>query len=152
MFFVATGGFDTHGGQLPAQVQLLQEVNDALSAFCAATVEMAGPERRRPPSPPPDFEGAHLPQQRRRQRPRPAIDLVVGSAVQEGGLFGAGAVPTLANDGPDDTGEGRWIPSTSVDEYSATLAKWFGVSASDMPTVFPNLNRFNNPDLGFMGA
>jgi uncharacterized protein (DUF1501 family) len=76
--------------------------------------------------------------------------LIVGGAVQGGRLFGQ--VPTLAINGPNDTGDGRWIPSTSVDEYSATLAKWFGVSATDMPTVFPNLNRFNNPDLGFMGA
>jgi uncharacterized protein (DUF1501 family) len=61
-------------------------------------------------------------------------------------------VPTLAVEGPDDAGdEGRWIPTTSVDEYSATLARWFGVSATDMPVVFPNLGRFSHPNLGFMG-
>ena len=48
------------------------------------------------------------------------------------------------------TGRGRWIPSTSVDEYSATLATWFGVSASDLRVVLPNIGRFAKPNLGFM--
>jgi uncharacterized protein (DUF1501 family) len=75
--------------------------------------------------------------------------LIMGGAVQ--GQRTYGSFPTLSVDGPDDTGLGRWIPSTSVDEYSATLAKWFGVSATNLPTVFPNLSRFAHPDLGFMG-
>jgi hypothetical protein len=46
-------------------------------------------------------------------------------------------MPVLAVGGPDDVGDGRWIPITSVDEYAATLARWLGVAASDLPTVFP---------------
>jgi uncharacterized protein (DUF1501 family) len=149
VFFVATGGFDTHGGQLPAQVQLLQEVNDALSAFYAATVEMQV-QNSVTAFTASDFGRTFLSNGDGSDHGWGSHHLVVGGAVQGGRLFGR--VPTLAIDGPDDTGDGRWIPSTSVDEYSATLAKWFGVSATDMPTVFPNLNRFNNPDLGFMGA
>jgi uncharacterized protein (DUF1501 family) len=61
-----------------------------------------------------------------------------------------GRFPVHQVNGPDDTSTGRWIPSTSVDEYSATLAKWFGVSPTYMPTVFPNLDRFAQPDIGFM--
>jgi uncharacterized protein (DUF1501 family) len=39
----------------------------------------------------------------------------------------------------------------AVDEYSATLAKWYGVSSqSDLATVLPNIGRFANPDIGFM--
>jgi uncharacterized protein (DUF1501 family) len=63
-----------------------------------------------------------------------------------------GRYPVLQVAGPDDTGDGRWIPSTSVDEYSATLARWFGVSGSDLSLVFPNIGRFTAPDLGFMAG
>ncbi|MEO7317369.1 MAG: hypothetical protein ABIZ56_00110 [Chthoniobacteraceae bacterium] len=55
--------------------------------------------------------------------------------------------------GPDavpSSNEGRWIPKTSVDEYNATLAKWFGVSPGSLGSVFPNLGRFATPDMGFM--
>jgi hypothetical protein len=45
---------------------------------------------------------------------------------------------------------GRWIPTTAVDQYSATIAKWFGVTNGDIPTVFPNINRFATADLGFL--
>jgi uncharacterized protein (DUF1501 family) len=37
-----------------------------------------------------------------------------------------------------------------VDEYAATLARWFGVSETDLPLVLPNIGRFSHPDLGFM--
>ena len=149
VFFVATSGFDTHGGQLPAQVQLLQEVNDALAAFYAATVEMQV-QNGVTAFTASDFGRTFLSNGDGSDHGWGSHHLVVGGAVQGGSLYGR--VPALAIDGPDDTGDGRWIPTTSVDEYSATLAKWFGVSATDMPTVFPNLYRFNNPDLGFMGA
>ena len=75
--------------------------------------------------------------------------LVMGGAVQGGDIYGT--MPSLTVNGPDDTGRGRWIPSTSVDEYNATLATWFGVSASNLSTVLPNIGRFAKPNLGFMG-
>ena len=51
-------------------------------------------------------------------------------------------MPEWAINGPDDTGLGRWIPTTSVDEYSATFASWFGVSATNLSVVLPNIGRF----------
>ncbi|MCX6940962.1 MAG: DUF1501 domain-containing protein [Verrucomicrobia bacterium] len=73
---------------------------------------------------------------------------IVGGAVNGTNLYGK--MPTLTVNGPDDTGQGRWIPTTSVDEYAATLATWFGVSATDLPTVLPNIGRFAKPNLGFL--
>src|SRR5205085_10475018 len=74
--------------------------------------------------------------------------IIMGGSVIGQRLYGT--YPTLTVNGPDDTGTGRWIPTTSVDQYSATLAKWFGVSSSNMSSVFPYLGRFATPDLGFM--
>jgi uncharacterized protein (DUF1501 family) len=73
---------------------------------------------------------------------------IIGGAVR--GQRTYGSFPVLQVNGPDDTSTGRWIPKQSVDEYSATLAKWFGVAGNDLGTVFPNLGRFAKPDLGFM--
>jgi len=72
----------------------------------------------------------------------------MGGAVKGGDIYGQ--MPSLVLGGPDDTGRGRWIPSTSVDQYAATLAKWFGVSATNMSTVVPNIGKFATSDLGFM--
>jgi uncharacterized protein (DUF1501 family) len=74
--------------------------------------------------------------------------MILGGAVN--GRQTYGKFPTLTVNGPDDTSTGRWIPTTAIDQYFATLAKWFGVDSSNMGTVFPNLGRFATSDLGFM--
>jgi uncharacterized protein (DUF1501 family) len=75
---------------------------------------------------------------------------IMGGSVLGGRFYGT--FPTLALNGPDDTdNRGRWIPTTSVDQYAATLAAWYGLASSDLPTVFPNLSRFSSSNLGFMG-
>ena len=74
--------------------------------------------------------------------------LVMGGAVK--GKQTYGKWPTLTVGGPDDTSTGRWIPTTAVDQFAGTMAKWFGVDGTTMPTIFPNLARFNTQDLGFM--
>ena len=60
--------------------------------------------------------------------------------------------PTLALGGPDDTtsNRGQWIPTTSIDQYAATLASWYGLAGPDIATVFPNLSTFATSNLGFL--
>jgi uncharacterized protein (DUF1501 family) len=68
--------------------------------------------------------------------------IVMGDAVKGGDLYGT--FPTLAAKGPDDANNrGVWIPTTSIDQYGATLATWFGVDAAKLGAVFPNLGNFS---------
>ncbi len=149
VFFCSLGGYDTHGDQLTDQANLLAELSQALSAFHAATVEL-GVESSVTTFTSSDF-GRTLPSNGAgSDHGWGNHHFVLGGAVNGGDLYGT--FPTLAVNGPDDTGEGRWIPTTSVDEYAGTLATWFGVSTSDLPTVLPNIGRFAKPDLGFMNS
>jgi uncharacterized protein (DUF1501 family) len=78
--------------------------------------------------------------------------MMMGGAVQGGDIYGK--LPTFTPGGPDDsskTGNGRWIPTTSIDQYGATLATWFGVQATDLPAIFPNIGNFTTSNLGFLG-
>ena len=75
--------------------------------------------------------------------------LIAGGAVKGGAMYGT--FPNLTLAGPDDIGNtGVWIPTTAVDQYAGTLARWFGVAPTDMPAVIPNLTKFTPADLGFM--
>ena len=76
---------------------------------------------------------------------------IMGGAVLGGTFYGA--YPTLDVNGPDDDGgkRGRWIPTTSIDQYGATLAQWYGLPANLLTTVFPNLGKFPTQNLGFLG-
>ena len=80
--------------------------------------------------------------------PGAVIQFVVGDAVQGRNLYGT--FPDLALGSDDDVGGGRFIPTTSADQYAATLAKWFGVDDVDLPTVAPNIGNFAIQDLGFL--
>ena len=147
VYFCSVGGFDTHGTQLRDHPPLLTELNDALPAFYDATVEL-GLSDRVTTFTASDFGRTLTTSYAGSDHGWGNHHLIMGDAVRGKRIFGQ--FPILAVDGPDDSGEGRWIPTTSVDEYSATLAKWFGISASDMPLIFPNIGRFANPDLGFL--
>ena len=81
---------------------------------------------------------------------RLTVPVVLGGAVKGNSIYGT--MPTLALSGPDDTGSnGRWIPSTSVDQFGATLARWFGVADQQLNPIFPNLAKFTTRNLGFLG-
>jgi uncharacterized protein (DUF1501 family) len=87
---------------------------------------------------------------------------VIGDSVLGGDFYGNNSsngtpFPTLSFNGPDDAdsgtnARGRWIPTTSVDQYAATLARWYGLPENQMSAVFPNINNFGGTNLGFMMA
>lgn len=145
IFFCSVSGYDTHGDQLAGQANLLTELSQALNAFYSSTVEL-GVADQVTTFTASDFGRTFPTNGSGSDHGWGSHQFVLGGAVQGGRLFGT--FPTLAVNGPDDTGQGRWIPTTSVDEFSASLATWFGVSASDLPMVLPNIGRFAHPNLG----
>jgi uncharacterized protein (DUF1501 family) len=147
IFFCSVGGYDTHTGQLTSQANLFRELSQALSAFDAATAEL-GVADRVTTFTASDFGRTYATNGQGSDHGWGGHQLVMGAAVEGGDVYGR--MPVLAIDGPDDTRQGRWIPTTSVDEYSATLARWFGVSDADLRVVLPNLGRFTTTGLGFL--
>ena len=168
IFFVQAGGYDTHTNQRGAvgntQDNLLLQLSQALGAFYSLLKnELGNPSSG-------FFIGSDVTQEvttftlsdfGRTLQPSGAgagvgsdhgwgnHQLVLGGAVRGGDFYGT--FPTLALNGPDDAdSRGRWIPTTSVEQYAATLASWYGLSQSDFPAVFPLLSRFPTANMGFM--
>lgn len=148
IFFCSVGGYDTHGDQLNAQVKLYDELSCCLKAFYDATVQL-GVASQVTTFTASDFGRTFPYNSGGTDHGWGSHGIVMGGSVVGKKIYGT--YPTLQINGPDDTSTGRWIPTTAVDEYSATIAKWFGVTQTDMATVFPNIGRFAHPDLGFLG-
>ena len=149
IFFVSTGGFDTHSDQLPQQDSLFRDISQSMNAFYQATVEM-GVAPQVTSFTMSDFGRTFQPDTTAgTDHAWGSHHLIVGGAVKGGDMYGT--FPTLALSGPDDASdEDRWIPTTSLDQYGATLAQWFGVAPADLPSIFPNLPNFSNPTLSFV--
>lgn len=147
IFFCQMEGFDTHGEQLNSHSNLLRSLSQALAAFYSATVELnvANNVTTFTAS---DFGRTYASNGQGSDHGWGGHQFILGGDVRGKKIYGRMPVQTL--NGPDDSGLGRWIPTTSVDEYSATLARWFGVGNSDLPIILPNLGRYQNPSLGFM--
>ena len=139
VFFVSLGGFDTHDGLAAIHPGLLTKVADAMSAFYSATVEL-GVASQVTSFTASDF-GRTLTANDGSDHGWGSMHFMLGGAVSGGRFYGT--PPVVANNGPDDVGQGRLLPSTSVDQYAATLGKWFGISDSDLLTVLPNLSHWN---------
>jgi uncharacterized protein (DUF1501 family) len=154
VFFARIGGWDTHADQvdevdkaLGAHATLLQTVSQAMNAFYNATVELGCADRVTTFTAS-DFGRTFTSNGDGSDHGWGSHHLVLGGAVKGGDIYGR--MPTLTVGGPDDTTNGRWIPTTSVDEYGATLARWFGVSDTNLSAAFPNVGRFPKPNLGFV--
>ena len=149
IFFVSLGSFDTHNDQLKRQSDLFAELSPALKAFYDATVALGvgGQVTTFTLS---DFGRTFQPASGGgTDHAWGSHHFILGDAVKGGAMYGQ--YPTLALGGPNDAEkEGRWIPTTAVDQYGATLARWFGVAPAQLAGVFPNLGRFPTSDLGFL--
>lgn len=147
IFFVGIGGFDTHDTQLENQAAQLGVLDGALAAFHAATAEM-GIANSITTFTASDFGRTTSINGDGTDHGWGSHHLVLGGAVNGGQMFGS--MPNLTSEGPDDANWGQIIPTTAVDQYAATLSRWYGVSSGEISTVFPNIGRFATPDLGFM--
>jgi uncharacterized protein (DUF1501 family) len=147
IFFARIGGWDLHDQQLGAHANLFADVSRNVAAFYRTTVELGCAEQVTTFTSS-DFGRTYNTNGDGSDHGWGSNHFVVGGAVKGGDIYGKMANLTIQ--GPDDTGSrGSWIPTTSVDEYAATLATWFGVSATNLPVVLPNIGRFPNT-LGFL--
>jgi uncharacterized protein (DUF1501 family) len=149
VFFCSFGGFDTHSNQSWTHWDLLRQLSDALKAFYDATVEM-GVADKVTAFTESDFGRTLDPNGSGTDHGWGNHHLVLGGAVRGGDVYGSFPYPALG--GADDSGSrGALIPTTSLDQYAGTLAKWFGVGPQALAVVFPNLANFAAADIGFMG-
>jgi uncharacterized protein (DUF1501 family) len=149
IFFAGLGGFDHHENLLARQQTLLAQVDAAFNAFYN-TMEATGmlgnvtlfteSEFNRTGNANANIGTDHA---------WGGHHIVIGGGVHGNSTYGT--FPVHALSGPDDAGSrGNWIPSTSLDQYAATLAGWFGVSDSNLNTIFPNLANFSPQKLAFL--
>jgi uncharacterized protein (DUF1501 family) len=151
-FFVQSGGWDHHSEVLQNQKQMLPEISQAVAAFTAAMKEL-NVAKQVTLFTASDFGRTLTSNGRGSDHGWGGNHFVVGGSVKGGVIYGK--YPSLALRTAIDTGQGRLIPSMSVDTYCAELARWFGVPDSGLTTVFPNLGSFystssGQPPVGFM--
>lgn len=161
IFFAQLGGFDTHGNQIGANVLqgthagLLKGLADAMACFHNA-MKAIGMGQQVTLFTQSDFGRTFKPNNSNgTDHAWGNHHLVMGGAVKGNATYGT--YPTLALGGPDDVGvqswelHGRWIPKVSVDQYAATLLRWFGADDGQLNAVLPNLANFGSQRvLGFL--
>jgi len=156
IFFCSVGGYDTHTNQVQlaplnttigAHTNLLNEVSECMFAFQRA-MEQLGLSDKVTTFTASDFGRTFPTNSQGSDHGWGSHCMVMGGAVN--GRRTYGKIPTFAINGPDDTSTGRWIPTLSVDQHAATIARWFGVNNTNIPAIFPNVGRFATSNLGFM--
>jgi uncharacterized protein (DUF1501 family) len=147
VFFVSLGGFDNHNLLMEDHPALLQRINDAMSAFYAATVEL-GVANNVTAFTASDFGRTLSSNADGSDHGWGSHHFVMGGAVNGGRFYGTAPHVSIQTD--DQVGQGRLLPTTSVDQFAATLARWFGCSTSELPGIMPNVVNFSNTSLGFV--
>jgi uncharacterized protein (DUF1501 family) len=147
VFFVSLGGFDNHNLLMQDHPNLLARVNGAMSAFYAATVEL-GIADRVTTFTASDFGRTLSSNADGSDHGWGSHHFVMGGAVNGGRFYGT--APQVSIQSTDQVGQGRLLPTTSVDEFAATLARWFGCDTSELPGILPNVANFDNTNLGFV--
>ncbi len=149
VFFVSLGGFDTHDGMLTDHPVLMSKLGDALAAFYAATAEL-GVANQVTTFTASDFGRTLTGNANGSDHGWGSMHFVMGGAVNGSKFYGT--APIVANGGPDDVGQGRLLPTTSVEQVAATVGGWLGVSDSELLSLLPNLSNYNSTvrKLGFV--
>ncbi len=147
IFFVAAGGFDSHDTQNEDQPGLLGGVSEAMTAFYNATLELGIAEGVTSFTQS-DFGRTLTSNGDGTDHAWGGNQVVVGGAVDGREFYGD--YPLLQIGGDQDIGGGRMIPTTSADQYAATIARWFGIEDVDLDIVAPNIDNFAVRDLGFL--
>jgi len=149
VFFVSIGGFDLHDNLVAQHPALIGRVADAMKAFYDTTAAM-GVADRVTSFTASDFGRTLQSNDDGSDHGWVSMHFAMGGAVKGGRIYGT--PPAVGNGTPDDVGQGRLIPTTSVDQYAATLASWFGVSDGDLRTVLPNIGNYDAASwkLGFL--
>jgi uncharacterized protein (DUF1501 family) len=149
VFFVSIGGFDLHDNLVAQHPALIGRVADAMKAFYDTTAAM-GVADRVTSFTASDFGRTLQSNDDGSDHGWGSMHFAMGGAVKGGRIYGT--PPAVGNGTPDDVGQGRLIPTTSVDQYAATLASWFGVSDGDLRTVLPNIGNYDADSwkLGFL--
>ncbi|MFO1264343.1 MAG: DUF1501 domain-containing protein [Rhodoferax sp.] len=162
VFLVSLSGFDLHDNLISQHPGLLTKVSEAMTAFYNATVEM-GVANQVTAFTASDFGRTLTSNGDGSDHGWGSHHLVVGGAVRGAAFYGTpppvSVGSTSAAQDQWHVGQGRLLPTTSVDQYAATLAKWFGVADAELAGILPNLRHFGvgagRPDyptnMGFMG-
>ena len=147
IYFVAMGGWDTHDNQLADHPALLSELANGMAAFYNATAEL-GVSEQVTAFTASDFGRTLTSNGDGTDHGWGGNHIVLGGAVQGADIYGQ--LPQMSLGSDDDLRDGRIIPTLSVDQYAATLAQWFGLGDNELTEILPNLNNFNQHNLGFL--
>lgn len=146
LFFVGLGGWDDHANLLAAHGPRLQLVDDAIGAMWDALGNL-GLQNNVAIFTESDFGRALVQNGSGSDHGWGGHHFVVGGSVT-GGIYGQEPDYNLGSS--VDSGQGRLIPTTSVEQYAGTLLKWWGIPEQHLPLVLPNLPNFAPATLGFL--